>query len=82
MDYEKVKKYLSNFDELRKLEVVEKKYYSEYETSGDFYEVFKVDDETYIRLIQYVDSYGQNATIEGLEIVKPTKVVVSGFETI
>lgn len=82
MDYNKIKEYLADFSKIKKLELVEKKFDSEYEECYDYSAVYKLDDEIYFRLLEYIDSYGENHTVKGVEVVIPKKVTVTDFEAI
>jgi len=67
-------------------EVVERK--SKEENNYDFpYFVVKLNEakfgkDMFIKVDEYEDSYGENHKITGIQFVKPTKVVVTDFQSL
>lgn len=81
MNYKPVFEALRDLVKLRRQEVIESKYTSEYDEYGERYEVYKVGEQ-YVKLYTYEDSYGDDKGITGIEIVEPKKVQVTNFEPI
>jgi hypothetical protein len=80
MDYGKLNEFLSDFNMLRaKGRKVETKQPGDYETG---YEVYEISEGVYVKLIVYVDSYGENESVVGVEFVQPKTVTVTNFEPI
>ena len=78
MDYGKLNEILKDFRTLRRGKPVETKAADSYEgTLG--YEVYHIEDDIYIKLHIYTDSYGENEFVVGVELVSPTVVQVTNF---
>jgi hypothetical protein len=84
--FEEINKVLRNLPDPESLSAVEK--VIAYETPGyngyENYSIFKIKDELYLKIYWTEGSYGNGSkiTTTGCEIVKPTQVVVTGFEPI
>lgn len=66
-------------------EIVERKTTEENDYNGAYY-VVKLNEDTYgkdvyVKVDEYEDSYGDNYKITGVQFVKPTKVVVTDFQS-
>ena len=79
MDYKKLNELLSDFSTIRRGKCVEKKSPEDYETG---FEVYHLEDNTYIKLTIYTDSYGDNEQVVGIEFVSPQVVQLTNFEPI
>ena len=79
MDYAKLNELLRNLDSLRNGKPVET---HKEEYSSSWYEVYHIEDDIYVKIHLYEDSYGNDEAITGLEFVTPTKVTVTNFEPI
>ncbi len=79
MDYTQLNELLSDFDKLRRNKAVESKL-PDYEEGTDGYEVYHIEDDVYVKLTIYTDSYGDNECVTGIEFVSPRTVQVTNFE--
>jgi hypothetical protein len=81
MDYKSLNEALSDFSKLRRGKPIESKVADSYDGALG-YEVYHFKDDVYVKLSIYVDSYGENESICGVEFVQPQEVRVTNFEPI
>ena len=81
MNYKKINEKLKDFNLIRNGQKIESKSPDgeEYENG---YEIYKLDDDIYVRLEIYEDSYGDNEAVVGIQFIKPKVVTVTEFETL
>jgi len=79
MDYAKVNQALKNLDSLRGSGNAVEKVSSEDNHYNGKTEVYKIDEDVYVKLTIYEDSYGENEYVTGIEFVQPTEVKVTNF---
>jgi len=79
---------LKNLNSLASLgEVVESKTHEENDYLGSYFvvkitKIKEIKEDLYIKVEDSEDSYSGNYTIDSIQFVKPTKVIVTDFETI
>jgi hypothetical protein len=79
MDYKLLNEKLRNLYNLRAGKPVET---TRTPDESSWSEVYLLDGDIYIKFYISLDSYEDNETINGIEIVSPTKVTVTQFEPI
>ena len=57
---------------------------SEYEDQERYYKIFKIKSENdlFLRIEYYTDSYGEGELIKGVSFVKPTETKVTAYEPV